>query len=194
MSGGVFTSAGAGVKTNVLFFTEGKATEKIWYYDLSGIKVGKRTPLTLEHFNEFFELLPKRSDSQNSWTIDFKQLKLDAEQQALPLDQLAAEKRQQVITLKEQAKDCRKNKTADTVSQELELEKFISALEKEINELDAKAKTIRNAIYDLKAVNPNIKEVIDNRTPADLIDFIASQSRDVMALLNQLQPTVTATE
>ena len=61
-------------------------------------------------------------------------------------------------------------------------------MEKEINELDGKAKTIRNAIYDLKAVNPNIKEVIDNRTPADLINFIALQSQDVMALLNQLQP------
>lgn len=187
LSGGVFTSAGAGVKTNVLFFTEGTPTEKIWYYDLSGVKVGKRTPLTLEHFNEFFELLPSRSDSQNSWTIDFKQRKQDAEQQALPLDRLAAEKRQQVITLKEQAKECRKDKAADTASQELELEKAISALEKEINELDGKAKTIRNAIYDLKAVNPNMKAVIDNRTPADLIDFIASQSRDVMDLLGQLQ-------
>jgi len=28
---GVFTSAGAGVKTNILFFTKGKSTESIWY-------------------------------------------------------------------------------------------------------------------------------------------------------------------
>lgn len=50
LPGGVFSTAGAGVKTNLLFFTKGKKTEKIWYYDLSSIKVGKKTPLTLAHF------------------------------------------------------------------------------------------------------------------------------------------------
>ncbi|MDR1890456.1 MAG: type I restriction-modification system subunit M [Zoogloeaceae bacterium] len=50
LPGGVFSTAGAGVKTNLLFFTKGKKTEKIWYYDLSRIKVGKKTPLTLAHF------------------------------------------------------------------------------------------------------------------------------------------------
>jgi type I restriction enzyme M protein len=66
---GVFTSAGAGVKTNLLFFTKGKPTEKIWYYDLSDIKVLKKKPLILDHFEEFFKLLPTRADSAHSWTI-----------------------------------------------------------------------------------------------------------------------------
>jgi type I restriction enzyme M protein len=69
LPGGVFTAAGAGVKTNLLFFTKGKPTEKIWYYDLSDIKVRKKTPLTMEHFNDFFKLLPERADSERSWTI-----------------------------------------------------------------------------------------------------------------------------
>ncbi len=50
LPGGVFSTAGAGVKTNLLFFTKGKKTGKIWYYDLSYVKVGKKTPLTLAHF------------------------------------------------------------------------------------------------------------------------------------------------
>lgn len=50
LPGGVFSTAGAGVKTNLLFFTKGRKTESIWYYDLSGLKVGKKTPLTLAHF------------------------------------------------------------------------------------------------------------------------------------------------
>ncbi len=50
LPGGVFSTAGAGVKTNLLFFTKGKKTEKIWYYDLTHVKVGKKTPLTLSHF------------------------------------------------------------------------------------------------------------------------------------------------
>ena len=50
LPGGVFTAAGAGVKTNLLFFTKGKKTERIWYYDLAAVKMGKKTQLTLAHF------------------------------------------------------------------------------------------------------------------------------------------------
>ncbi len=50
LPGGVFSSAGAAVKTNLLFFTEGTKTGKIWYYDLTHVKVGKKSPLTLAHF------------------------------------------------------------------------------------------------------------------------------------------------
>ena len=50
LPGGVFSTAGAGVKTNLLFFTKGRRTERIWYYDLSHVKVGKKTPTTLAHF------------------------------------------------------------------------------------------------------------------------------------------------
>ena len=66
---GAFVNAGAGVKTNLLFFTRGGPTEKIWYYDLSQVKVGKKTPLTIAHFEEFFRLLPERADSEHSWTV-----------------------------------------------------------------------------------------------------------------------------
>lgn len=50
LPGGVFSTAGAGVKTNLLFFTKGKRTESIWYYDLSHVKMGKKSPMTLAHF------------------------------------------------------------------------------------------------------------------------------------------------
>jgi type I restriction enzyme M protein len=66
---GTFVNAGAGVKANLLFFTRGGPTERIWYYDLSDIKVGKKSPLTLAHFEEFFRLLPDRADSDRSWTV-----------------------------------------------------------------------------------------------------------------------------
>ena len=70
LPGGVFSRAGAGVKTNLLFFNKGKPTETIWYYDLTGVKVtAKRHPLTRAHFDDFFRLLPGREDSENSWTV-----------------------------------------------------------------------------------------------------------------------------
>jgi type I restriction enzyme M protein len=66
---GVFLAAGGRVKTNLLFFTKGKPTEKIWYYDLTGMKVTKKQPLTLDKFEEFFKLLPTRAASDRSWTV-----------------------------------------------------------------------------------------------------------------------------
>jgi type I restriction enzyme M protein len=69
LPGGVFTAAGAGVKTNLLFFTKGGPTESIWYYDLSDIKVGKKKPFTVDKFEDFFRLLPDRADSDRSWTV-----------------------------------------------------------------------------------------------------------------------------
>ena len=85
---GVFTSAGSGVKTNLLFFQKGKPTETIWYYELypppwtdrkgqtrPGTRFTKKYPLTLDHFAEFFELWPDRADSENSWTVTIDEIK-----------------------------------------------------------------------------------------------------------------------
>ena len=76
---GAFARAGGGVKTNLLFFDKGKQTEQIWYYELR--PYGNRPitkverPLTLDHFAEFFELLPSRADSESSWTVTIDEIK-----------------------------------------------------------------------------------------------------------------------
>jgi type I restriction enzyme M protein len=69
LPGGVFSAAGAGVKTNLLFFTRGGPTEHVWYYDLSDLKVGKKSPFTQDKLDEFFRLLPTRGGSERSWTV-----------------------------------------------------------------------------------------------------------------------------
>jgi type I restriction enzyme M protein len=74
LPGGVFAAAGAGVKTNLLFFTRGRPTESIWYYDLSDVKVGKKTPFTLARLEEFFRLLPQRADGERSWTVSLAEV------------------------------------------------------------------------------------------------------------------------
>ena len=116
---GVFTAAGAGVKTNLLFFTKGKPTGKIWYYDLSDVKVTKKKPLTLTHFEEFFKLLPKRADSEHSWTVTREDIE-------------------------------KKN-------------------------------------YDIKAVNPHKKEIVDTRTPEELISVIEDKGKEISTLLEKLK-------
>ena len=71
---GVFSSAGAGVKTNLLFFRKGGPTERVWYYDLADVKVTKKQPLTIERFAEFFDLYASRADSEHSWTVSREEL------------------------------------------------------------------------------------------------------------------------
>jgi len=62
------------MRRSYTFFTKGKPTEKIWYYDLSDIKVGKKSPLTQAHFEEFLRLLPGRTDSEHSWTVSREEI------------------------------------------------------------------------------------------------------------------------
>jgi len=70
----VFLNAGAASKTNLLFFTKGETTREIWYYDLSDLNITKGQPLTIEHFDEFFKLLPTRESSERSWKISVEEI------------------------------------------------------------------------------------------------------------------------
>jgi len=93
LPGGVFSTAGAGVKTKLLFFTKGTPTERIWYYDLSDVKVGKKSPLTLKHFEDFAAKLATRADSDRSWTVDLAARRAKATEEALPFRETHAARR-----------------------------------------------------------------------------------------------------
>lgn len=76
----VFVNAGAGTKTNLLFFTKGRPTRRVWYYDLSDVKVTKKQPLTLAHFEDFFERLALDPNdagrvSERSWYEDIETIR-----------------------------------------------------------------------------------------------------------------------
>ena len=70
----VFINAGAASKTNLLFFKKGEPTKEIWYYDLSDIKVTKKQLLSMQHFDEFFKLLPQKENSKNSWKVSIEEI------------------------------------------------------------------------------------------------------------------------
>ncbi|WP_375403508.1 N-6 DNA methylase [uncultured Sphingomonas sp.] len=114
-----FTATGAGVKTNLLFFTKGKPTERTWYYDLSDVKVTKKKPLTLASFDDFLARLPGREDSERSWTVE------------------------------REAIEARK--------------------------------------FDLKAVNPNRKVVVDPRTPIEIVGEIEAAGAEAAAAIARLR-------
>ncbi len=181
LPGGVFTAAGAGVKTNLVFFRKGEATKKIWYYDLSDIKVGKKTPLTLKYFEDFFALLPKRSESDHSWTVDIKQRRQNALNEAKPFKDKANHKQQESLQWKNKLNELKKSKSSEEAITEAETK--LRELTQEAKELSNKAKEIEDAVYDLKAVNPNKKTVTDTRTPHELLDIIEAKGREIAEAL-----------
>jgi len=180
---GVYTS---GTKTDILFFNRGSPTERIWYYDLSDIKVGKRTPFTIDRFKEFFKLLPQRGDSERSWTVDFVARKAKAKDEAAPFHDQAKEKEQAANQWKDQLKELKKAKPVDKAAV-AEAETKAKELGKESRELKAKAEAIENAVYDLKAVNPNAQAEEDTRTPAELLEVIEQKGREISEALAALR-------
>jgi type I restriction enzyme M protein len=71
LPGGTFT--GAGVKTVVLFFEKGKATQKVWFYSLNlDRNLGKTNPLNENDLADFVELQKTFAESENSWTVNMK--------------------------------------------------------------------------------------------------------------------------
>lgn len=187
LPGGVFSAAGAGVKTNLLFFTKGQPTRKIWYYDLTDIKVRKKNPLTLRHFEEFLRLLPSRADSELSWTVDLEERKRIAAEDARPLKEQSNAKGHQAAQWNERLKELKKAKPRDDSAIE-EVETQFAVLVRERRELAAKAKEIEDAVYDIKAVNPNRRPSEDSRTPEDLMEIIEAKGREIAEALARLRP------
>lgn len=71
LPGGTFT--GAGVKTVVLFFEKGSATKRVWFYQLNlDRNLGKTNSLNENDLADFVKLQKTKADSENSWTVDIK--------------------------------------------------------------------------------------------------------------------------
>ncbi len=183
---GVFINAGAGVKTNLLFFTKGQPTHTIWYYDLTDLNVRKKTPLTLEQFDDFFRLLPDRADSPLSWTVDMDERKHRAREEALPFKEQAATKTDQATECSDHLKALKQGKPPNEEAIE-QAEATLKKLTREARELTAKAKAIEDAVYDLKAVNPNKKQDVDAREPEELVAVIEERGREIAAALARLK-------
>jgi len=185
LPGGVFTAAGAGVKTNLIFFTKGSPTQTIWYYDMSEIKVRKKSPLTLKNFEDFFSLLPSRADSENSWTINMDERKSIAEDEARPYKEEASKKKHEAVQWGERLKELKKAKACDDEAIAKADEKY-RELNREVRDLETKVKETEDAVYDLKAVNPHRIQVIDTRTPEELIELIKAKGNEIAEALKLL--------
>jgi type I restriction enzyme M protein len=70
---GSFT--GTGVKTVVLFFEKGRATDKVWYYQLNlSRNLGKTNSLNEKDLEEFITFSATQGESENSWSVNVKDI------------------------------------------------------------------------------------------------------------------------
>lgn len=184
----VFAGAGAAVKTSILFFEKGKPTDKIWYFDLADMKVGKKQPYTRERMKElgFYDLIKTLGDSERSWTVDFTAKRKAADADAEKLLATAEPVKARVAALKAELA-AEKKKDKPDASRVSDLTDTIKATEREARDIENKAQTTRDAVYDLKAVNPNAKSNEDTRTPTELLDFIEAKGREVAQALAALR-------
>lgn len=140
----------------------------------------------LKHFEDFLRLLPTRSDSELSWTVDMDERKRAAAEQARPLKEQSTEKSRQAAQWSQRAMDLKKAKPRDDNGIE-EAEAKVKELTRESRDLAGKAKEIEDAVYDLKAVNPYKKPVVDTRTPEELMEIIEAKGKEVAEALAALR-------
>ena len=195
-----------GIKTNLLFFTKGKPTDTIWFYEHrypEGVKSYNKTkPLRVEEFEPIAEWWGKESDgfaarteSEVAWKIDFKTLKLEAEAKAKPHWEKAGSLNNDASELVGQIKDLR-----DSIKGEKDTKKRSKA-EEQIPTLNEKIESLRQQareqqsigdrhfwpIYNLDIKNPNAPEE-ESHDP----DVLLARYKEVLAEIDKTQSRLKA--
>jgi type I restriction enzyme M protein len=176
------------IRTNLLFFTKGKPTETIWFYEHpypEGRKSYSKTkPIRIEEFanekawwgkeeNDFVE----RQESEFAWKIDFKAKKQNAEAQAKPHWDKTQELNNQISTLETQIRDLRNSLREVTVlAQRTLVEEQVTALRERSDQLRLQSRDAQVAgdrlywlIYNLDIKNPNALAE-ENHDPDELLE------------------------
>ncbi len=166
-----------GIKTNLLFFTRGKPTETIWFYDHpypKGYKSYSKTkPLRLEEFElekvwwgKEEDDFSDRVENEFAWKIDFKIRKEDAETKAGPHWDKAEALNNEASDLEIRIKELRGSiKGTNGKALRKKVDKEIEELRQQGEKLKLKAKDEQAAgdriywpIYNLDIKNPNSPE------------------------------------
>ena len=194
-----------GIKTNLLFFTKGKPTETIWFYEHPyppGYKSYSKTkPLRLEEFDAEKTWWGKESnnfadrvETEQTWKIDFKAIKQEAEAKAQPHWDKAELLKNEASALGTQIKDLRESiKGEKQVTVREKVEAKIGELSGQIEQLNQQAKDEQAAgdrhywpIYNLDIKNPNAPEE-ESHDPDKLLEQYKELLDEIEETQNQLK-------
>lgn len=167
----------AGIKTNLLFFTKGKPTDTIWFYEHQypeGVKSYSKTkPLHVEELQPIAEWWGQESngfkdrvENEQAWKVDFKKLKKDATAKAQPHWDKAEMINNEAASLNGQTKELRSSiKGEKRAAVREKVEDQIRELIQQIDKLRQQAKDQQAEgdrhywpIYNLDIKNPNAPE------------------------------------
>ena len=163
-----------GIKTNLLFFTKGKPTDTIWFYEHrypEGVKSYSKTrPLQIKELDPIADWWGKESDgfkdrveTEQAWKVDFRKLKTDATARAQPHWDKAEALNNQAAALNEEAKDLRASlKGEKAAAKRQKIEAKLSQVTERLETLRQQARDEQSAgdrhywpIYNLDLKNPN---------------------------------------
>ena len=190
-----------GIKTNLLFFTKGKPTETIWFYEHrypQGVKSYSKTkPLRLEELQPIAEWWGKESngfadrvETDQAWKVDFQSLKAEAEAKAKPYWDRAEALGNEAAALNDQVKELRAAAKAESKPAKKK------PLEEQVAELEQKLESVRQQTKDAQAAGDRHYWPIYNldiKNPR----AIEEESHDPDKLLkkyHELQKEIEATE
>ena len=193
-----------GIKTNLLFFTKGRPTKTIWFYEHpypEGYKnYSKTKPMRFAEFQtemdwwgDESEGFSSRVENEQAWKIDFLGLKTEAETKAKSHWKKADKLKQQASGLNAQIKVLKK--AVDSLSKEQKATNKTKAGE---FKLEADAVTVQSreqqqagdnlyyAVFNLDCKNPHQAELL-NHDPKELLSEYAKQQQDIDGLQQQLK-------
>lgn len=194
-----------GIKTNLLFFTKGKPTETIWFYEHpypEGRKSYSKTrPIRIEEFDaekawwgDETTGFSERQESELAWSIDFKGIKERAIAQAQPHWDKAADLSEQVAKLETEIRELRASISRVTdVAQREPVEAQIDERRSDADRLRrqaSEAQTIGDRlywpIYNIDIKNPNSPEE-DIHDPDELLERYERLLADIEETQKQLK-------
>ncbi len=162
------------IKTNLMFFTKGKPTETIWFYEHpypQGYKSYSKTkPIDYKEFKAEQDWWGKEEDgfadrveSELAWKVDFKTKKLEAEAAAKPHWNKAEQLNNQAAALDNQIRDLKSSIVGVTDAvQRKQVDDQIVLLREQADTLRLAARDAQTAgdrlywpIYNLNIPNPN---------------------------------------
>lgn len=165
------------IKTNLLFFTKGRPTETIWFYEHpypEGYKSYSKTkPIRIEEFKTEQDWwgtestdFADRVESERAWKIDFKTKKEEAEAAAQPHWDKAEELNNAASRLENRAKELKASIVGVTdAAQRKQTEDEMASLRERAEPLRVQARDAQTAgdriywpIYNLDIKNPNAPE------------------------------------
>lgn len=190
---GVF-SPYTGIKTNLLFFTKGKPTETIWFYEHpypDGVKnYNKSKPMRFAEFQPEIDWWGNESDgfstrveNEQAWRMNFAELKTDAEAKAKPHRQQAETLKQQASALNSEIKSLAKDTPEAQINT---LKQQLDTLNQQAKEQQQAGDAIYNAIFNLDCKNPHKVEQFSH-DPVVLLSQYAKEQQEIDGLQQQLK-------